>query len=111
MGLRLTKNLYDGFIAEGTVLVSFTRGDDRDCKAVDHALTELTRRLPDVPIGVVNVDVDRDLAVQHRIRSLPSVVLYIDGQQKGLLAGRVSSDRLEHWVCERLDPPRLPTTL
>ncbi len=69
------------------------------CKAVAPALERLAGELPDqLRIGKVNVDEAADLAAQFGVRSIPTLVLFRDGQRVAQKVGVQSADALRAWV-------------
>jgi len=50
----------------------------------------------------VNVDEDPDSAVEHRVRSVPTLVLLKDGETAGRLCGARSAEEIEAFLRQHL---------
>ena len=52
-------------------------------------------RMAGFPISKVDVNRDQQLAQEYRIRSIPTFVYVVDGQEKRRITGMTSKDRLK----------------
>lgn len=81
------------------VVVDFWAPWCAPCKALAPVLEQLAQANPDVAIVKVNVDNSRILAVDHGIRSIPTLLFFKDGQAASTrLAGMQSLDKLQALV-------------
>jgi thioredoxin 1 len=91
-GITVTKENFEAEVLRSAipVLVDFWAEWCRPCKAVSPLLDELGQEYEGrLKIGKVNVDEESELAGQHNIVSIPTMVIYKDGvivrQQAGAL--------------------------
>ena len=59
------------------------------CRMVLPLVEEISRERPDIKVGKINVDQQRELAKQHKVFSIPTLVVY----HKGELTARSSGVR------------------
>ena len=58
-------------------------------------LHELETEMPDVQIGKVNVDEQMDLARQFRVVSIPTLIIFKNGQEVQRMVGVTSKEELK----------------
>ena len=58
-------------------------------------LHELEAEMPDVQIGKVNVDEQMDLARQFRVVSIPTLIIFKNGQEVQRMVGVTSKEELK----------------
>jgi thioredoxin 1 len=70
------------------VLVDFWAQWCAPCRAVAPVLEKLAEEYSDrLIVGKLNVDENRDIAIQHGIQSIPTIMLYKGGQIQDTLIG------------------------
>jgi len=52
----------------------------------------------EMPIEVVDIDVNPELATDYGIRGVPTLVMVVDGKEKKRLVGMKSLKELEDWL-------------
>ncbi len=78
------------------VLVDFWAEWCGPCKMIAPILDELSGEMAgQVKIAKVNVDENRELAAQFNIRSIPTLLVFKDGQVKGQMMGAMSKPMLK----------------
>ena len=56
------------------------------------------REAPEIKVGKVDVDEEPELAMEHRIVSIPSLVLFRDGKLEKTAVGAMPLAALENWI-------------
>ena len=77
----LTKDNFDQEVlrTEGTVLVDFWASWCGPCMALAPTIDEIAGEQSSVKVGKVNVDDEPELARQYRIMSIPTLIVFKDG--------------------------------
>ena len=80
--ITITKDNFEKEVlqAEGTVLVDFWAAWCMPCKMLSPILDEVAAERPDIKIGKVNVDDEKDLAIDYRITTIPSIFVFRNGK-------------------------------
>lgn len=80
--LHLTKNDFDSTISSGTVLVDFWAIWCMPCKLLAPVIQEIAEELGDsIKTAKVDVDAEGELALLYGVMSIPTVILFKDGQE------------------------------
>ena len=62
------------------VLVDFWAEGGGPCRMVGPVLDEIAAERPDIKVCKINVDQESELASQHRVMSIPTLMVFVDGQ-------------------------------
>lgn len=72
------------------VLVDFWADWCGPCKMVAPIIEEIAKELKDAKVGKVNVDEQSELAAEYRIMSIPTLMVFKDGEVVKKAVGAVS---------------------
>lgn len=95
--IDLTKENFQAEITKSDkpVLVDFRAVWCGPCQMMAPILHELETEMPDVQIGKVNVDEQMDLARQFRVVSIPTLIIFKNGQEVQRMVGVTSKEELK----------------
>ena len=94
---ELDESSFDIAIAGEPVLVDFWAPWCRPCKAIEPILEELP-----VDVARVNVDEQPGIASRYDVFSLPTVILFADGEPRGSVVGARPRSHFQQWLAEVL---------
>ena len=98
MLIHLEKEDFNEVIKEGKILVDFYADWCGPCKMLAPIIEELTKENESIKFVKVNVDHHEDLAQQYGIMSIPTVILFENGEQVKKQIGFVPKEVLEEWM-------------
>lgn len=84
-------------IKEGLVLVDFYADWCGPCRMVGPIIEEIANEVKDVKVIKVNVDEREDVAKSYGIMSIPTILLFRDGQLEKKQVGFVPKEVLMRW--------------
>ena len=92
--LKLNANEFEKTIASGTVLVDFYADWCGPCKMVAPIVEEIAKERADLVVGKVNVDEDSELAIRYGVASIPTLIVFKDGNVAKKLVGYRPKDAI-----------------
>lgn len=96
---HFTKDTFDASIAEGTTLVDFWATWCGPCRMQAPILEELDGELNGaVKIGKVDVDSEMELAKRFRVMSIPTLLVFKNGELSSRAVGLQDIDKLREMV-------------
>ncbi|GMK38170.1 thioredoxin [Paenibacillus sp. CCS19] len=103
MAVTLTKDNFTQSIESGVSLVDFWAPWCGPCKMQLPIVEELATELEgQATIGKINVDEQPELASQFGVMSIPTLILFKDGQPVDKLVGLQSKDSLKARIANNL---------
>lgn len=68
------------------------------CKAMTPILEEVDEEVNDVTVVKVDADQSVELLREWGIQSIPTMILFVDGEEEGRIVGAVSKDKLTEFL-------------
>ncbi|MBR2445124.1 MAG: thioredoxin [Clostridia bacterium] len=84
---KLNQNNFHNTIANGTVLVDFYADWCGPCRMVSPIVDEIAKERSDITVGKVNVDDENVLAMKYGVMSIPTLIVFKDGEEKTRIVG------------------------
>ena len=84
--------------SQGLVLVDFWAEWCMPCKRLMPILESVSQQNSDITIIKVNVDENPDLSSTFNIRTIPTLILFKDGQQIAVKNGGAPAIELSEWI-------------
>lgn len=84
----------------GLVLVEFYADWCGPCKILSPIIEQLSGEIDGVKFMKVNVDNERDFAIENRVSSIPTLVLYNNGAEVARRVGFAPKETLQKWINE-----------
>ena len=84
---KLNQNTFNNAIASGTALVDFYADWCGPCRMVSPIVDEIAEERNDITVGKVNVDDENALSMKYGVMSIPTLIVFKDGQEKTRIVG------------------------
>lgn len=83
--------------SKGPVLVDFSAAWCGPCRALAPIIHEIEA---DGGIKVIEVDIDklREAAIKHRVMSVPTLMIFVNGKPVDMVLGFKPKEELEAWI-------------
>ncbi|MEK6847169.1 MAG: thioredoxin [Nanoarchaeota archaeon] len=90
----LSKNNFDAAVAKGTVIVDFYADWCGPCKIMAPAFEKAAARTGSVKFAKLNVDGNQKIAMRYGVMSIPTTIVFKNGQIKDMHAGALSESEI-----------------
>ncbi|WP_428699282.1 thioredoxin [Stappia sp.] len=85
--------------ASGTVVVDFWAEWCGPCKMIAPALEEISEEMGDqVKITKLNIDENQNIAMKYGVRSIPTLIMFKDGEPIATQIGAAPKNKLADWI-------------
>lgn len=86
---------FDEKIAKGVTLVDFSATWCGPCNMLAPVVDKASEEHTDIKFGKVDIDKDMDIAMRYKIMSVPTLILFKDGEILSKSIGLISASELE----------------
>lgn len=89
---KLNEQNFDSEIATGTTLVDLYADWCGPCKMIAPIIEEIATERSDITVGKVNVDTDPQIAIKYGVASIPTLIIFKNGQESARMVGLRSKE-------------------
>ena len=97
---NVNSNEFDIEIKEGIVFVDFFATWCGPCKMLSPVVDEVSNEITDVKFLKVDVDDNSEIAAKYNIMSIPTLIIFKDGEVKDRHTGLLSKSDLINFINE-----------
>lgn len=94
--LHINRESFEKIIAQDgkTILVDFWATWCGPCRMIAPVLEEVAKERPDVTVCKVDVDEERELALEYGVSSIPTLLVFRDGKLVNQSIGAMPKERI-----------------
>lgn len=81
--------------AQGTVLIDFWADWCGPCRMLSPIVDEVAEQHSDVKVGKIDIDAQLELANQYGVMSIPTLLVFKNGQKVGESVGLIPKENVE----------------
>lgn len=94
-----TANFQDEVVnSKGTVLIDFWATWCGPCRMLSPIVDDVAATHPELKVGKINIDEQPDLANQFNVMSIPTLIVFKDGQKVNESVGLVAKEKIEELI-------------
>ena len=86
--------MFNDFIKNGDVLVDFYADWCGPCKMLAPVIEQIAKERSDLKVVKVNIDEAQDIAMQYGVMSIPTLMVFVDGNVKTKSVGYAPKDTI-----------------
>ena len=94
MLLHFDEQNFENEVAQGKTLVDFYADWCGPCQMLSPIIEEIANECDDVKVGKLNIDDARDIAIRYGGQSIPTLILFKDGEPVKTLVGYRPKDAI-----------------
>ncbi|MCX6768778.1 MAG: thioredoxin [Candidatus Micrarchaeota archaeon] len=98
---ELNVKIFDAETAKGTTLVDFWATWCGPCRLLAPVIEEISEANKAVKFGKVDINAQQELAARFGVMSIPTLVLFKDGEEADRLIGAYPREIIERWIKEK----------
>jgi len=98
---EFNSGIFDAEIANGTVLVDFWAPWCGPCRMLAPIIDEISEANKAVKFGKVETGAEHTLAERFGVMSIPTLILFKDGEEVDRLIGAYPKEIIEKWLKEK----------
>jgi thioredoxin 1 len=83
---------------KGTVLVDFWADWCGPCRMLSPIVDEVANENPDIKVGKINVDEQQELSAQFGIMSIPTLLVFKNGEKVSESIGLIPKEQVEKMI-------------
>ncbi|MDD6340634.1 MAG: thioredoxin [Butyrivibrio sp.] len=91
---------FDDEIANGVTVVDFSATWCGPCKMMAPVFDSASEKHKDIKFGKIDIDSDMDIAMKYKVMSVPTLVLFRDGEVADKSIGLISAAQLEEFLAK-----------
>jgi thioredoxin 1 len=97
--IKVTKENIGDILSEGIVMMDFWAEWCGPCRMIGPTIDELAEEYEGkAKVCKVNVDEERELAEKYKIRSIPAIIFFKDGEIVDQMIGAASKDKFKEKI-------------
>jgi len=90
---------FEELTSAGNVIIQFSAGWCQPCKVLSRTMTSVTSEHSDVYFYKVDIDsMDRSLINHYNVRSVPRLLMFVNGEDVAELIGAKGSDEINNFI-------------
>lgn len=92
---------FDVETAKGTTLVDFWAAWCGPCRMLAPVIEEISENVKGVKFGKVDINAQQELAARFGVMSIPTLILFKNGEEVDRLIGAYPREIIEKWIKEK----------